>query len=165
MTKLTQCVALCIALPVAGCGGRGAQRIAADSAAVMAASQAYVKAWLQGDTATALGLVSNDIRILISRVPDVVGAEATRKLFADEMAAYDVPLLKLNHQDLIVGGDHAIDIGTYEEIQTPKKGGAPIQGRGRFMTIWRREDGEWRITRYMLNELPPVATPAPAPAR
>ena len=165
MTKLTQCVALCIALPVAACGGRGAQRIAADSVAVMAASQAYVNAWGQGDTATALGLVSNDIRILISGVPDVVGAEATRKLFADEMAAYDVPLLKLNHQDLIVSGDHAIDIGTYEEIQTPKKGGAPIQGRGRFMTIWRREDGEWRITRYMLNALPPVAPAAPAPAR
>jgi len=165
MTKLTQCVALCIALPDAACGGRSPQRIAADSAAVMAASQAYLKAWLQGDTATALGLVSNDIRILISGVPDVVGAEATRKLFADEMAAYDVPLLKLNHQDLIVSGDHAIDIGTYEEIQTPKKGGVPIQGRGRFMTIWRREDGEWRITRYMLNELPPVAPVAPAPAR
>lgn len=164
MTKLTQCVALCLALPVAACGGRAAQRSAADSAAVMAASQAYVDAWGHGDTATALGQVSNDIRILISGAPDIVGPEATRKLFADEMAAYDVPLLKLNHEDLIVSGDHAIDIGTYEEIQMPKKGGAPIQGRGRFMTIWRREDGEWRITRYMLNELPPATSTAPAAA-
>ena len=50
--------------------------------------------------------------------------------------------------------DYAIDIGTFEEIQMPKKGGAPTQGRGRFMTIWHREDGQWRITRYMLNDLP-----------
>jgi len=154
MTKTAHVVALLVALPILGCNGRAASRIAADSAAVLAASQQYVQAWIHGDTAAALGLVSSDIRILISGVPDVVGPEATRKLFADEMATYDVPLLKLDHQDIIVSGDHAIDIGTYEEIQAPKKGGPPIQGRGRFMTIWRREGTEWHITRYMLNDLP-----------
>jgi len=35
------------------------------------------------------------------------------------------------------------------------KTGPPIQGEGRYMTLWRKEpDGEWRIVRYMLNELP-----------
>src|SRR2546425_4741667 len=163
MTKTSQFVALAAALPLLACSSRAsAARAAADSAAVLAASQQYVQAWIQGDTAAALGRVSNDIRILISGVADIVGPEATRKLFADEMATYEVPLLKLDHQDLIVSGDHAIDIGTYEEIQVPKKGGAPIQGRGRFMTIWRREGGEWRITRYMLNELPAAPSTAPA---
>ena len=154
MNKTSQFVALAAALPLLACDSRGSAGAAADSTAVLAASQQYIQAWIQGDTAAALGRVSNDIRISISGVPDIVGPEATRKLFADEMATYDVPLLKLDHQDLIVSGDHAIDIGTYEEIQMPKKGGAPIQGRGRFMTIWRREAGDWRITRYMLNDLP-----------
>ena len=166
MTKPSHFVALLLTLPALACTSRaGARaRAAADSVAVLAASQQYVQAWIRGDTAAALGLVSNDIRILISGVPDIVGPEATSKLFADEMATYDVPLLKLNHQDLIVSGDHAIDIGTYEEIQAPKKGGAPIQGRGRFMTIWRRESGgDWRITRYMLNDLPAVVTPGARP--
>jgi len=165
MTKTSQFVALVAALPLLACNSRGSAAAAADSAAVLAASKQYVQAWIQGDTAAALGLVSNDIRVLISGVPDIVGPEATRKLFADEMATYDVPLLKLDHQDVIVSGDHAIDIGTYEEIQVPKKGGAPIQGRGRFMTIWRREGGEWRITRYMLNDLPAAPYTAPATNR
>jgi len=120
MTKTSQFVALVAALPLLACNSRGSAAAAADSAAVLAASQHYVHAWIQGDTAAALGLVSNDIRILISGVPDIVGPEATQKLFADEMATYDVPLLKLDHQDVIVSGDHAIDIGTYEEIQVPK---------------------------------------------
>ena len=120
----------------------------------MTASEQYRQAWIRGDTAAALGRVSKDIRIFISGAPDIVGPEATRQLFVDEMAKYDVPVLKLNHQDVIVSGDHAIDIGTYEEIQVPKHG-APIQGHGRFMTIWRREGGEWRIVRYMLNDVPP----------
>lgn len=136
-----------------GCSSRPATNIAADSTALMQAYEQYRQAWLKGDTAAALGRISNDIRILISGVPDIVGKDATRKLFVDEMTKYDVPVLKLDHQDVIVSGDHAIVIGRYEELQVPKTG-APTQGSGRYMTIWRREDGEWRIVRYMLNELP-----------
>ena len=124
----------------------------------LAVVEQYRQAWINGDTAGALARISDDIRIVISGFPDIVGREATRQLFVDEMAAYRVPLLTLNHQDFIVSGDHAIDIGTYEETQVPKTGAAaPIQGRGRFMSIWRRECGEWRITRYMLNALPASA--------
>lgn len=122
----------------------------ADRDAVIAASEQYRQAWLQGDTAMALGRVSNDIRILISGVPDIVGMESVRAMFASEMNTYKIPTLNINRQDLIVRGDHAIDIGTYEEIQVPKTG-APIHGAGRYMTIWRREGNDWRILRFMLN--------------
>lgn len=149
--------AAAIVLIIPACGDRAAvSRSSADSTAVLAASEQYRQAWLQGDTAMALGRVANDIRILISGVPDIVGKDAARALFVSEMATYRIPTLNLDHQDLIVRGDHAIDIGTYEEVQVPKTG-APINGRGRFMTIWRREGNEWRIARFMLNELPPVA--------
>ncbi|MGH7519648.1 MAG: YybH family protein [Gemmatimonadales bacterium] len=147
--------AAAIALVIPACGDRAASGSSADSTAVFAASEQYRQAWLQGDTAMALGRVADDIHILISGVPDIVGKDAARALFASEMATYRIPTLNLVHQDVIVRGDHAIDIGTYEEVQVPKTG-APINGRGRFMTIWRREGNEWRIVRFMLNELPPV---------
>lgn len=152
---MNRCWVVLAGLGLAACGSprSPASNSPADSAAVMAASEEYRQAWINGDTAAALGRVSNDIRIFISGVPDIAGPEATRKLFASEMAAYRIPSLTLNHQDLIVRGDHAIDIGMYEETQVPKTG-APIHSRGRFMTIWRRENGEWRIIRFMLNELP-----------
>ena len=144
--------AICISCLLSGCSNRVASNVTADSTAVMAALEEYRQAWLKGDTAAALGRVSDDIRIMIAGLPDIVGKDATRKLFVDEMSKYEVPLLKLNHQDLIVSGDHAIDIGTFQEIQVPHTG-TPIEGRGRFMTIWRREGTppQWRIVRYMLN--------------
>ena len=147
MKSIAAVLVVCL-LP--GCTNRLASNVAADSTAVMAALEEYRQGWLKGDTAAALGRISDDIRIMIGGLPDVVGKDATRKLFADEMSKYEVPLLTLNHQDVIVRGDHAIDIGTFREIQIPKTG-APIEGRGRFMTIWRREGTEWRIVRYMLN--------------
>ena len=139
-----------VLLLLPGCAKSGASSVSADSTAMMAALEEYRQAWLKGDTAAALRRVSDDIRIMIGGVPDFVGKDAVRKLFVDEMATYEIPLLTLNHQDVIVRGDHVIDIGTWEEIQVPKTG-VPIHGRGRFLTIWRREGSEWRILRYMLN--------------
>ncbi len=152
---MTRCIrfAALLAVPLFACRGGSTRGSAADSAGVLAASEQYRQAWINGDTAAALGRISPDIHIFISGIPDIVGEDAARKLFVDEMATYRVPALELKHQDLILSGDHAIDIGTYEEVQLPKTGG-PIYGRGRFMTIWRREGGDWRISRYMLNDLP-----------
>ena len=143
-------VASLVVFLLPGCANRAASNVAADSTAVMTALEEYRQAWLKGDTAAALRHVSDDIRIMISGIPDIAGKDATRKVFVDEMATYQIPVLTLNHQDVIVRGDHAIDVGTYEEIQVPKTG-VPIHNRGRFMTIWRREGSEWRIVRYMLN--------------
>lgn len=153
MTK-TGLVALAVALPVLACSNASSDNTA-DSTAVMSAYEQYRQAWLRGDTAGALGLVSDSIRIYISGLPDVVGKAAARKLFLDEMSANDVQLLRLNHQDVIMSGDHAIVVGTFEEIELPKKGGPPVRGIGRYMTIWHREVGKWRVIRYMLNDLPP----------
>lgn len=155
MLKRRQLAFIGTALLLTGCapGAAPTSNVPADSTALMRAYEQYRQAWLKGDTTAALARITDDIRILISGVPDIVGKSEARKLFVDEMAKYEVPVLNLAYQDVVVRGDYAIVIGRYEEVQAPKRG-PPSQGTGRFMTIWRREQGEWRIARYMLNELP-----------
>ena len=141
-------------LAMSACASRGgAASTSADSAAVVSAANEYCKAWMRGDTAAALGFVSDDIRILIQGVADVNGKAEARKLFLDEMATYQIPSLTLTQQDVIVSGNHVITVGIWEETLIPKKAGTPIHGKGRFMTIWRKEGTAWRIVRYMLNDL------------
>jgi ketosteroid isomerase-like protein len=127
---------------------------AADSTALLVAYEQYRHAWLRGDTTAALNAVSDSIKIYISGLPDIVGKDTTRKLFADEMGAYDMQLLNLRHQDIILSGDHAIVVGRYDEIELPKAKGPPVRNVGRYLTVWRKEAGTWRIVRYMLNDLP-----------
>lgn len=142
---------------IPACNNRNISGSPADSAAVIAASEQYRQAWLQGDTAMALGRVSNDIRIMIDGVPDIVGMDGATELFVREMSTYKIPTLTLNRRDVIVRGDYAIDAGTYEETMVPRTG-APIQGSGRYLTIWRREAGEWKIFRFMLNSASATTT-------
>jgi ketosteroid isomerase-like protein len=124
----------------------------ADRAAVDAALEQYRQAWLHGDTAMALHQLSGDVKFLFPSTADL-DAAAVHALVIDEMAKYRIPSLTLTRADFFVAGDHAVDVGTYEEIQAPKTG-APIHGTGRYMTVWRREPGGWRVWRFMINELP-----------
>jgi ketosteroid isomerase-like protein len=145
-----------VVLTIQACGTRNAARASADSTAIVAAAAQYRQAWLTGDTAMALGVVSDDIRLMLPGAPDVRGQEGARIVFAEEMRDFKIPALTVNRQELIVQGDHAIDIGTYEETLVPKTG-ATINARGRYLVVWRREPGGWRMWRYIINEFAPVA--------
>lgn len=148
--------ALLLVAPLFGCANQPHVTSSSDSTALLSAYEQYRQAWLKGDTAAALAAISSDIKIYISGIPDVVGKDSTRKLFLDEMAANDVQLLNLEHQDILLSGDQATVVGRYEEIELPKAKGPPVQNVGRYMTVWRKEAGTWRIVRYMLNDLPPA---------
>ena len=134
-----------------GCRTSKVADFAADQAAVDAALEQYRQAWLKGDTAMALSRLSGDVKFLFPGSPDL-DSTAVHALVIDEMAKYRIPTLTLKRADFFVAGDHTVDVGRYEEIQVPKTG-APIHGTGRYMTVWRREAGGWRIWRFMINEL------------
>ena len=143
--------ALLVGLAIAACRRSPANDATADRGAVDAALERYRQAWLQGDTAMALRELSGDVRFLFPATPDLDSA-AVHGLVIDEMAKYRIPRLTLKRADFFVAGDYAVDVGTYDELQAPKTG-APIHGTGRYMTVWRREPGGWRIWRFMINEL------------
>lgn len=154
MRSLIRASTFLLMLAVPACRRGAVAESAADRAAVDSALEQYRQSWLQGDTAMALGLISSDVRFLFPGEPDIQ-SDAVRALFIDEMGKYRIPTLTLTRADLVVAGDHAVDIGTYDEIQVPKTGaGAPLHNTGRYMTVWRREPGGWHIWRFMINDLP-----------
>src|SRR5712671_3565700 len=146
------CLVSVLVLLVPACRRGAVADSAADRVAVDAAREQYRQAWLKGDSATALRQLSGDVKFLFPGTPDLDSA-AVHALVIDEMAKYRIPSLTLNRVDFFVEGDHAVDIGTYDETQLPKTGPA-IHGTGRYMTVWRREAGGWHIWRFMINELP-----------
>jgi len=144
--------ALLVTLAIPACRRGAVGDSAAARDAVNAALEQYRQAWLQGDTAMALRQLSTDVRFLFPQSPDL-GPADVHALVISEMATYRIPSLTLRRADFYVAGDHAVDVGTYDEIQVPKTG-TPIHGTGRYMTVWRLEASGWRIWRFMINELP-----------
>jgi len=117
------CLVIALVFVVPACGRPPVADAAADRAAVDAALEQYRQAWLQGDTAMALGRLSGDVKFLFPGTPDLDSA-AVHALVIDEMAKYRIPSLILKRADFFVARDDAVDIGTYEETQVPKAGAA-----------------------------------------
>ncbi len=145
-----------LAVVISACRDRIVGGSAADSTAIVAAAAQYRQGWLNGDTAMALSVISDDVQLMLPGAPDVHGQAGARKVFVEEMTQYHIPALTVDRQELLLHGDHAIDIGTYEETMVPKKG-ATIYAAGRYVVVWRREAGGWRMWRYMLNDFAPAA--------
>ena len=146
-----------VGLTIPACRGRNVAGSAADSVAVIAADEQYRQGWLQGDTAMVLGVLSDDVRFSLPAAPDIRGQDAVGAALVQEMGAYKIPALTIHRQELVVRGDHAIDVGSYEETMVPKTG-ATIEGAGRYITVWRREGGSWKIWRFMINFPEPEGT-------
>ena len=144
-----------IAVLIPACRERNVGGASVDSTAIVAAAAQYRQGWLNGDTAMALSVISDDVQLMLPGAPDVHGQAGARKVFVEEMTQYRIPALTVHRQELLLHGDHAIDIGTYEETMVPRKG-ATIYATGRYIVVWRREAGGWRMWRYMLNEFAPA---------
>jgi uncharacterized protein (TIGR02246 family) len=59
--------------------------------------------------------------------------------------------IKFNTTTVDVGGDFAIETGTYEMTTAPK-GGKPAADKGKYVTVWKKQsDGTWKIYRDISN--------------
>ncbi len=61
--------------------------------------------------------------------------------------------MTVDTQEITILGDLAYDRGTLHVVLTPKKAGPSVIIERRFLEIWRKEDGKWKIIRAMDNQV------------
>jgi len=100
-----------------------------------------------------------------SGLDDVVGRAAIEAFLAEANTRRRVEFHRLVREELIPLGDRAIELARFDEIKR-RPGADPVRERGRTVTFWRREaDGEWRIERLVVSDLPAPDQPTDAEAR
>ena len=97
---------------------------------------------LSGDEETIWSYYSNDVISMPSYQPMIKGLDACI-ISSEEMMAsgMDITAFKSTNTDLLVSGNFAIDIGTYEiTMNIPEMGDMPYTDNGKYMTIWEMQD-------------------------
>ena len=84
---------------------------------------------------------SNDV------VPSANKVQVTQA-FTALFAKYDAHIVGIT-DEIRVSGEIAFDRGHYTQTFTSKAGGATITQTGRFLEVWKREDGVWRVQHIM----------------
>ena len=133
-------------------------------AAFNAGTAEWAAAYNAGEPDRIVALYSKDAIVMPPDAPLVTGDAALRSFLADDIAT-----TKKAGLTLVINGDDEADTsgdlgwhrGTFKVVNA----GGGSMGTGKFLEIWQRQQGKWRITHDIWNNDAAPAPPAPpAPA-
>jgi uncharacterized protein (TIGR02246 family) len=112
----------------------------------------------RGDTTAFVANYAADAVVMMPGQKAFRGRDALRSATAGMLATTPVKDFTFNIDDLMVGGDLAVETGTYVITVQPKRGGE-VKEAGKYLTVWKRQpDGSWKIVRDIMNADPAEKT-------
>lgn len=133
-----------------------AQASRSDSAAIYEAGRQFSAAYMRGDAVAITALYTADAVIFPERADAITGNEAIKRYWAPAGEG-KVTRHRLTPTRVVVDGKHAYDYGTYE-VAGERNGKVWGPFRGKYLVVWRREPGGWRIRLDMWNSGPKPAS-------
>ena len=150
---------------LAACAPKG-PNTAADEAALRADPLAWMEAYNAGNSDGIASLYTEDAILLPPGAPPVVGRAAIREFVVPEMQkAKDAGLT--NKCDAVTGVGVSGDLGWLSGNYIVTDGSGATVDKGKFLSVYRRDNGDWQLIRDTWNsDMPaaPVAPPAPGAA-
>lgn len=132
----------------------------ADAAADEQAIRSMNERWLQliraKDAAAIAQLYADDGAVMPPNEKAASGRESIEQWWSSSMQTPGFDLTFETDQ-LVVSqaGDMALDRGTYRFAATPP--GGAIDDSGKYVVVWRKVDGEWKVAADIFNSDGPAA--------
>ena len=125
---------------------------------VKAAIESQNKAWgaavAKGDATALAALYTETAKAYPPNGPAVSGRAAIGELFGG-MLASGIRSVTLTASEVTGSGDSAQEVGTYV-IKTPD---GRLADQGKYIVLWKKEAGQWRLHRDIWNSDAPAAKP------
>jgi uncharacterized protein (TIGR02246 family) len=127
---------------------------AAEEQAIRDLDAEWVAAVAARDAAKCASFYAPEGYLLPPNFDPVTGPEALEQVWVGIIEA--LPYLTFEPTKIVVAaaGDMAWDYGTYEVPAEP--GGAPVD-HGKYLVVWQKIDGEWKVLADMFNTSMPPA--------
>ncbi|MCH8300454.1 MAG: SgcJ/EcaC family oxidoreductase [Candidatus Marinimicrobia bacterium] len=132
-----------------------------DLQAIKAVSEQFIDAFNRGDAASLAAFYTEEAKLLPPNSPMIVGWEGLQAHF---QATFDAGAgdLQLTAIDLSVNGDMAHVVGKYTVTIQPEEGEA-ISDSGKYVELWKRENGSWKMNTDIWNTSAPLPVPEALP--
>jgi ketosteroid isomerase-like protein len=108
-------------------------------------NQAWGQALVRGDSAAMVGLYHTEARIYPPNAA-MMSSRSDMGRMVTSMTGAGLQSANLTTTDVISGGDLVIETGTYEMRDATK-----TIDRGKYMVVWKQDNGRWRIYRDIWN--------------
>jgi ketosteroid isomerase-like protein len=148
-------------LALAGCAPSApdAGNTKADEDAMRQGTEAWVAAYSKGDVDAILALYAEDAVVMPPGVPAATNRDALRDFLTTDIATSAGTTLELGASSSGVSGN----IGWHAGAFTVKDTSGNAVGAGKYLEVWRKQDGKWLILRDTWNlDAPPASPSMPA---
>lgn len=105
----------------------------------------FEEAFERGDTTALVAHYSSDARLMVPNRESIKGNEIASAW--GDFTRLGVKDVKINTEDVTGGNDLAVETGTYEFYGDNNR----LIDKGKYVVVWRRENGEWKIYRDIGN--------------
>lgn len=122
---------------------------------IAAVNAAFGKAMSAGDSIGAAALYTSDAIIMSSNMPAVKGRDAI-VAFSGETIRMGFKNFRLESTEVFGNADMLEEVGVYTLADDK---GATID-KGKYIVLWKKEEGKWKLFRDIFNsDMPPAPMP------
>ena len=118
-------------------------------AGIEAANKQFIEAFNKGDAAAVAAVYSADARLLPPNGPMGEGRQAVQQFWQGAIGA-GLKMVSLETLHVESEGSLAFEVGRYT-LTAPKSGGGTTTDTGKYVVVWEREGGGWRIAADIWN--------------
>ena len=130
---------------------------AAEKEAIQAASNAFSKAYLSKDVEAMMAMYTADAKIFPNN-RDILSGEELKLYWTPRENGSSVTHHKIISEYIKFFGNYAHDYG-YFEGKTKTSDGSTNSWKGKYVVVWRKEDGQWKMFLDIWNRNPPQSKP------
>ena len=121
----------------------------ADEGQITLAIAEFVEAYNAGDAERVASYYADDLVKLRAGAPAEAKVDTVRRVKG--VLAVFKGHLEVHNDEITVSGDMAVTRGRLRITLTPRAGGASQTMEGRYLEVWRKDAGRWRVIRTMDN--------------
>jgi ketosteroid isomerase-like protein len=144
----------CSASPVPQRVSRTALRAGVDSAA-----SRLLTALRTNSSDSLMVLMADDVVLMPPNEPVLKGKAAVRAWYEQFLTQLRTSNLTVTGREVLMGGEWATEVATFEWALVPVAGGPAAVERGSYVQVWHREpEGRWLFARELWNSSTPTAT-------
>lgn len=120
-----------------------------DREAILAAIRGFVGAYNGGDLKALLDYYDDDlVKVRQGAAPE--SKQETIRRLREVFDHFDTSV-EVSNTEVVVSGDIAFTRGAFRVTLTPRDGGERQELSRRYLEIWRKRRGAWRVARTMDN--------------
>ena len=128
----------------------------ASTAAVDSASNRLLSALRSDSRDSLLALMTEDVVLMPPNEPVLRGKAAVSEWYGKFVGMMRTTGLTVTNREVLIGGDYASEIATFEWGLVSREGGPAITDRGSYIQVWQRQpDGRWLFSREVWNSMAP----------